>query len=141
MKKILILLSLFSMEAFAADVLEFKLLTYKDKKEFNLKDHLGKKPIVLNFWASWCTSCIQELPELHALKKKYPKALFIGINSGESGKFVKKFLRRYKFNYKILMDKTKKVANSYKINTLPRTIVIGINKKIVYSGHRPPAKL
>lgn len=141
MKKLFILFFLFSLSAFSTELKEFKLKTYKDKKEFNLKDHLGKQIIVLNFWASWCTSCITELPELHALKKKYPKALFIGINSGESEKFVKKFLRRYKFNYKILMDKTKSVAKSYGIDTLPRTIVIDINKKISFMGNRPPAKL
>ncbi len=141
MKKLLGLYLLFSLSAFSSEVKDFNLTTYKDKKEFKLKDHLGKKTIVLNFWASWCTSCITELPELHALKKKYPKALFIGINSGESEKFVKKFLRRYKFNYKILMDKTKTVAKSYGIDTLPRTIVIGMDKKISFKGDRPPSKI
>ncbi|MFT6070794.1 MAG: thiol-disulfide isomerase/thioredoxin [Bacteriovoracaceae bacterium] len=141
MKKLLCLFFLFSLSAFSGEVKDFKLTTYKDKKEFRLKDHLGKKTIVLNFWASWCTSCITELPELHALKKKYPEALFIGVNSGETEKFVKKFLRRYKFNYEILMDKTKSVAKSYGIDTLPRTIVINKNRKITYKGDRPPAKL
>ena len=141
MKKFLSLFLLFSLSCFSGEVKDFKLLTYKDKKEFNLADHLGKQVIVLNFWASWCTSCITELPELHALKAKYPKALFIGVNSGESEKFVKKFLRRYKFNYKILMDQTKSVAKSYGIDTLPRTIVIDLKKKISYKGDRPPLKL
>jgi thiol-disulfide isomerase/thioredoxin len=141
MKILMGLFLLYSFSAFTASVKDFKLKAYTDKKEFSLSEHLGKKTILLNFWASWCTSCIQELPELHALKKKYPDALFVGINSGESEKFVKKFLRRYKFNYKILMDKTKSVAKSYGIDTLPRTIVITKDKKISFIGDRPPKKL
>lgn len=136
--KTLILTLLMSFNIFAADVKDFSLPAYVDGKEFKLSEHLGKRTIILNFWASWCTSCIQELPELHALKEKYPKAMFIGINSGERKKLVKKFLRRYKFNYDILVDKKKKVAALYGIESLPRTIVISKDKKISFSGNRPP---
>ena len=139
--KYLILSLLLSFNVYSAEVKDFSLLQYVDGKEFKLSEHLGKKTIVLNFWASWCTSCIQELPELHALKAKYPKAIFIGINSGEKKKLIKKFLRRYKFNYDILMDRKKTVAASYGIESLPRTIVISKDKKISFSGDRPPKEL
>lgn len=139
--KSLFLVLFLSFNVLGSEVKEFKLQTYKDNKEFNLSDHLGKKIIVLNFWASWCTSCIQELPELHALKEKNPKAIFIGINSGERTKLIKKFLRRHKFNYEILVDKEKKVAAMYGIESLPRTIVISKDKKISFSGNRPPKGL
>ena len=73
----------------------FELPYYEKNEVFKLSDHMGKKQIVLNFWASWCTSCIEELPLLKALKQKYPQALFIAINSGERKKLVKKFLKKY----------------------------------------------
>ena len=139
--KVLFFSLFLSLNLYSAEVKDFSLKTYKENKEFKLSDHLGKKTIVLNFWASWCTSCIQELPELHELKKKHPKALFIGINSGEKPKHVKKFLKRYKFNYKILMDHEMKVAGLYEIDAIPVTIVISKDKKITFNGERPPKSL
>lgn len=141
MKSTLVLFLLLTFKAHSADAINFELPSFKDGKIFKLSDHLGKKRIVMNFWASWCTSCVQELPELHALKEKYSDAVYVGINSGERKILVKKFIRRYKFNYHILLDKDKKVATLYNIEALPRTIVIGLNKKIVFDSNRPPKGL
>ncbi len=137
-----ILVSLFiSFNLFGAEVKDFSLPKYSDGKTFKLSEYLGKKTIVLNFWATWCTSCIQELPELHALKAKYPKALFVGVNSGEKKKLIKKFLKRHKFDFEHLVDPEMKVADLYGVSAIPVTIVIDKNKKIVFSGARPPKKL
>ncbi|MBK25690.1 MAG: hypothetical protein CME70_16955 [Halobacteriovorax sp.] len=130
-----------SLNLSAGEVKDFSLPKYKDDKTFKLSEHLGKKTIVLNFWATWCTSCIQELPELHALKAKYPSALFIGINSGEKKKLIKKFLKRHKFDFEHLVDPKMKVADLYGITAIPVTIVIDKNKKIVFNGARPPKNL
>lgn len=138
----ILLVSLFlSFNLFAGEVVDFSLPKYSDGKTFKLSDHLGKKIIVLNFWATWCTSCIQELPELHELKAKYPKAIFVGINSGEKKKLIKKFLKRHKFNFELLVDPKMSVADLYGITAIPVTIVIDKNKKIVFKGARPPKKL
>jgi len=142
MLKVIIFLSfLFSFHIQAKEVQLFSLPYYKKEGQFKLNEYLGKKTIVLNFWATWCTSCIEELPLLHDLKKKNPDAIFIAINSGERKKLVKKFLKRYRFDYTIVLDPDKAVAQKYGIDSLPKTIVISKRGKITFTGNRPPKSL
>lgn len=124
----------------SADLKEITLKEYKTGTAYSFKDNVGKKKIVLNFWASWCTSCIEELPLLHTLQEqnKGKNVEFIAINSGENKKRVKKFLKRYSFNYKILMDPKKSVADVYNIENLPQTVILDEKGKVVFRGNRPP---
>lgn len=119
---------------------QVNLKTYEGA-DFRLSDYLGKQVIVINFWASWCPSCITEIPELHQLKKDHPNALYIGINAGERKSKVKRFLKKYKFNYIILMDKNRLISKSLGVESLPQTFVISKKKIITFRGHRPPKSL
>ena len=94
----------------------------------------GHKKVLINFWASWCTACIQELAELEDLKKANEKngVLFVAINAGEKKKKIKRFLRKYKFSYLILEDKDRVLSKSLNVTDLPKTIVID-NKMKVYN--------
>ncbi len=109
-----------------------------DGKDFNLADSLGKKTIVLNFWAAWCTTCEEEIPELKALKNKHPEFLYVGINSGEKDSKARRFVEKNNYPYFVVLDPEKTTANSYKVVGLPTTIIIGKNKNIIFRGSRPP---
>jgi len=111
-----------------------------DGKPFKLEDNLGKEYIVLNFWARWCTSCEEEVPELAALKKSpgADKALFIGVNVGDTQAKAAKFVTRTKYPYTVVLDKDKAVAKKYGVLGLPVTIIISKDMKIVFRGSRPP---
>jgi peroxiredoxin len=146
MKKLLLflLLSLLSNFSYSAGkAIDFSLPVHGKEETFNLKDHLGKKIILINFWATWCTSCIEELPLLHALQKKHEgqEVLFIGLSAGDTTKKIDKFLKKYKFQYLILKDEEKKVSKAYGIESLPQTLVIDKNQDIIFQGHRPPEKI
>jgi thiol-disulfide isomerase/thioredoxin len=136
---LLFLLSI-SLKLLALDIplVKFDLPIYQQDKSVKLEQYLGKKWIVINFFASWCTSCIEELPELHQLQKRYPKVLFLAINAGERTKIVKKFLKKYPFHYTILLDKKRIISKQFGVETLPRTLVISKEGKIIFSGNRPP---
>lgn len=93
--------------------------------------------VVINFFASWCTACIKELPELEALKRAHPEAVFVAINAGERAVLVKKFLSKNRFSYRVLLDPDKSLATKWGIDELPRTLVFkrGV---LSYSSAIPP---
>jgi thiol-disulfide isomerase/thioredoxin len=112
-----------------------------DGKPFVLADHLGKGYIVLNFWASWCDSCAEEVPQLAALKKSpgADKVLFVGIDEGDNARRAAKFVSKNAYPYPvILLDKDRAVAKKYGVPGLPVTVIISKDGKTAFSGPRPP---
>jgi len=127
-----------------SSVSDFSLPIYKSKEIFNLKQKLSKhSKVVINFWASWCTSCIEELPLLEKLKSEYQKdnVLFVAINAGESRKKIKRFLKKRGFSYLILEDKDRVISKKLGVTELPKTFVIEKNQNISFKGNRPPKSL
>jgi len=116
---------------------EINLPIYNSDKQFIFKGN-GKGKTLINFWASWCTSCIQELPILEKLKKDHPNVTFIAINAGESKGKIKKFLKKNTFTYKILMDKDKSFSKGLGVLSLPQTFVVDASGKVIYHGEVPP---
>lgn len=136
--KTIILLLTFSLSSFAMELSPFELPVYKEKKTFSYQP--GKKTLI-NFWASWCTSCIKEIPELEALKKKYPQAEFLAVNAGDSKKKIKKFLKKTGFSYKVLMDKSKSFSKGLGVLNLPQTFVVDEKGVVIYHDTMPPKEL
>lgn len=122
----------------------------KEMKSFNLPQYpngefsysqKGKKKYVLNFWASWCTSCAQEVPELETLKKNNPNVVFLAINAGDSPRKIKKFLSKYGFSWTVLMDKDKAFSKGLGVVSLPKTMVLSSDGKVIYEDSKPPKSL
>jgi peroxiredoxin len=110
-----------------------------DGKTFKLAEVLGKKTVVLNFWAAWCESCKEELPQLADFQKLgKPDVVFLGINAGESAAKAKKFQERYHYPYMVLLDTDKSAAKLYGVTGVPQTIVIGKKGMVLFRGSRPP---
>ncbi|MCR9206260.1 MAG: TlpA family protein disulfide reductase, partial [Halobacteriovoraceae bacterium] len=100
-----------------------------------------KKKVVINFWASWCTSCAQEVPLLESLQKQNPDVVFLAINAGDSKRKIKKFLKKYGFTWRVLMDKSKTFSKGLGVVSLPKTMVIDSKGKIIYEESVPPQSL
>lgn len=111
-----------------------------DGKQVKLEDSLGKGYVVLNFWARWCASCEEEIPQLSALMKQpgADKAVFIGVNAGDNAAKASKFVAKTKYPYLVALDKDKAVAKKYGVLGLPVTIIISKEGKVVFRGSRPP---
>lgn len=102
--------------------------TLKDKsgKVVSLGDFKGKY-IYLDFWATWCTPCLQEMKLIPNLKKKYgDKIIFISISTDEDTLALKKFLdKNPKYDWVLLRDGLdKQVKEKYEIRTVPAYFLI-----------------
>ncbi len=110
--------------------------------EFTLKDVKGRdvslsdfrgKVVFLNFWATWCPPCKEEIPSLKKLQVTYRKKglVVIGIASDRSLKQIKNFLKKHALNYTVLIDSDIKITHKYKVFALPTSFLIDRRGRIV----------
>lgn len=113
-----------------------------DGRTIKTTDWPGKVTI-LNFWATWCPPCREEIPELIALQKQYANQLqIVGISmDDESPDKVKQFAKRMGINYPIVMATDEIVAKFGSVPGLPTSFVIDREGKIVqkHVGLYPPS--
>ncbi len=85
------------------------------------------KVVILNFWASWCTPCLEEFPSLVSFNEKFKNkdVLVVGINTDEKSdlKDVKKTIEKYKLNFPIVLDSKGDYINDFLVNAIPVSIV------------------
>jgi thiol-disulfide isomerase/thioredoxin len=107
------------------------------KSEAWLSDFRGH-PVVLNFWATWCHPCRQEMPQfVNAYDKYKDKGLVvIGLDLQEGPALIQPFAQEYGIDYPILVDRTGQVGDKYRLLGLPTTVFIDANGIIqsIYSG-------
>ncbi|MEJ2449563.1 MAG: TlpA disulfide reductase family protein [Gammaproteobacteria bacterium] len=108
-------------------------LVSADDRHFHIDDYKGKVSVI-NFWASWCHPCREEIPSLNRLRKKMRGKPFqlISINYAENAKTVKAFLKHEKVDYPVLLDMNGKVSAKWNVIAYPSTFVIGSDGKIHY---------
>lgn len=73
---------------------------------FRLSQHLGKRPVVLNFWASWCyPACYEEAPVLEALWRRYrDRVLFLGVNTQDQEPGALRFVAQFGLTFPQVFD-------------------------------------
>ncbi|HEX6987900.1 MAG TPA: TlpA disulfide reductase family protein, partial [Bacillota bacterium] len=102
---------------------DFTLATLDDTM-VSLSDFRGR-PVLLNFWATWCPPCIEEAPALDALHRRYGDRLTIlGIDHLEAAPAVAAFRNRFDLSYPLLLDRTGRVSERYSVRGLPETWMI-----------------
>ena len=93
-----------------------------------LSDYRGKK-VFLNYWATWCPPCREEMPEMQRFHEAYEDEVVIlavnGTGSEKSREDVKKFVAENDFTFPILMDKELEINQIYQILSIPTTYFIG----------------
>ena len=90
--------------------------------------------MLVDFWASWCGPCKDELPVLEALHKKYAAKglVIVGVNIDSSSKKMNKFLKGTTVSFRIVHDRKLVVANRYEPETMPTSYFIGRDGKVRY---------
>jgi thiol-disulfide isomerase/thioredoxin len=104
--------------------------------DFDLKDLNGQsvklsdyngKIVILNFWATWCTYCKKEMPDLNDLNMELAKnneAVIITVDVQESSDTVKNYLSSNNINLMVLLDQDGALAQSYGISGFPTTLIV-----------------
>ena len=100
---------------------------------FNKQDYKGQITIV-NFWATWCPPCVEEIPSLNRLKKKMSGLPFelISINYAEDKETILEFMKKVNVEFPVLLDLNGDFAKKWNVITYPSTFVIAPDGKIIY---------
>src|ERR1700751_4264546 len=96
---------------------------------------------VLNFWASWCGPCRQEMPLLESIYKKYNRLGFtlIGVNVEPDSNAANEWLKQTPVSFPILYDPDSKVSKLYDVPGVPSTVIIDRSGKlrVLHRGYKP----
>jgi len=99
-----------------------------------VKSDFTEKVTVVNFWASWCPPCVEEIPSLNRLQKKMEGRPFelISINYAEDKNTVSSFMQKTDVDFPVLLDLSGATAHRWKVITYPSTFVIDRQGKFRY---------
>jgi len=97
--------------------------------------------VMINFWASWCGPCRQEMPLLESIYKKYNKMGFtmIGVNVEPDSNAANEWLKATPVSFPILYDRDSKVSKLYDVAGMPSTVIIDRSGKlrVLHRGYKP----
>jgi len=116
--------------------------TTLDGKEVDLSNYLGKKPVYLVFWATWCPNCLKEIPEINALHTKFGDrlavlAINVGIN--DSADKAREYQKKHDMKYSVIFDDGSTISSAYGIVGTPTQLLVGTDGIIRYRGAKTPA--
>lgn len=104
-----------------------------------LKDEIGKKIILVNFWATWCPPCRDEIPLLNDLYKTLPADKFIIISLMEDeanddlhrSRILNRFKTKVPIDFSVYADKNATIAEAYGTYQMPESYLIGLDGRII----------
>jgi thiol-disulfide isomerase/thioredoxin len=103
----------------------------------DLQDYRGKV-VLLNFWATWCPPCVEEIPSLGRLQQAFSKddLVVLSVDIGESKKEVQAFLQQVPADFPVLLDLDGTTVKQWKVIAFPTTFVISREGiiKLAYFG-------
>ncbi len=118
--------------------------------DFSLKSDSGEnlrlselrgEVVLINFWASWCGPCRQEMPVLSELHDKYKAMGFtvLGVNVEENSDEARKLLKDMPVSFPVLFDNDSSVSKQYDVAAMPSTVLVDRNGNMRYlhKGYKP----
>jgi len=118
--------------------------------DFTLKSNTGKnirlsdlrgQVVMINFWASWCGPCRQEMPILDDLYKRYSKLGFtlIGVNVEQDSSKANAYLKDIPVSFPILYDTANQTSKLYNVSAMPTTVMVDRNgnMRFIHHGYKP----
>jgi peroxiredoxin len=115
-------------------------LESRDGDVVSLEDLKGQV-VMINFWATWCVPCRQEMPHLEALHQRYNSLGFtlLGVNVEDNPEGAAKFLKDTPVSFPILYDPKNGVSKLYDVVAMPTTVLVGRDgtMRFIHHGYKP----
>ena len=96
--------------------------------------------VMVNFWATWCTPCLQEMPHLSRLYERYRASGFVllGVNIDDDPRAATALATKLGLRFPVLLDTDKKVSRVYDMNSMPATLLIDRDGRVrhIHRGYR-----
>ena len=135
---------------FAATSLASSGLEGRPAPDFALKSSTGENlrlseyrgdVVMINFWATWCGPCRQEMPLLDELYTRYERVGFnlLGVNIDDDSRRAMQMIEELGVNFPVLFDARKEVSKLYEVEAMPVTVLVDRegNVRHVHHGYKP----
>lgn len=94
-----------------------------DGSGFDLRTISGR-PVVINFWGSWCTWCAREAPELVAFAEAHPDVRFVGVDVNDEDSAARRFAAQFRLPFLSVVDHSGALADQYGVTGYPTTVFL-----------------
>jgi thiol-disulfide isomerase/thioredoxin len=106
-------------------------------KQIDLSQYIGKGPLLIEFWATWCPNCRELMPTLLAAEKKYSgrvKFLAVAVNINQSVERLKRFLAAHPLPHETVWDADGAAADAFDAPATSYVVVLNKKGVVVYTG-------
>ena len=108
-----------------------------DGTKTDISQYIGKSPVLIEFWATWCPVCKELEPKMLDLAKRYGsqvKFLGVAVSVNESPKRVKLYAEKYHYPFELVFDTDGNAVTAYDVPATSYVVVIDKSGKVVYTG-------
>ena len=106
----------------------------KDGKEVKLSNFKGK-PVVINFWATWCYYCKEEMPDFNKAYEEFPDVQFLMVNATDGVQETKEkaeaYVKENGFDFEVFFDTNREAVTNYQVTGYPATFFVDADGNLV----------
>lgn len=107
-------------------------------EKVELQTLANQKPTLIIFWATWCPTCVEEIPVLNAWTEKYPQLQILAVNVQEPPARVRTFAKKQEIRYPVVFDEEAEVAHMFGLVGIPAAVLLAKGGKVIYYGFALP---
>ena len=109
-------------------------LSTLEGKAQRLEDYRGRV-LLVNFWATWCAPCLEEMPSIERLRRSLDARRFavLAVNVGEGPRAAGDFAKKMDLGFNFLLDRDMKASKAWGARVLPATFIVDPDGKVRYS--------